>query len=272
MRPLILALPLLTACAELDQFLPQVSFQRMEVAHIDFREIEADFVFAVDNPNPISVGLSSFSWDFDLAGSDLLSGDRPDGFELGASGRSELALPVQLGWQDAWETAQATRGLDIVAFGLSGHFGFDTPLGEARLPYSEDGDFPALRTPKFGIQRLRVGSVNLLTQSADLSLDLSVDNAHGSTLFFDAIQYDITLGGVAVAGGSMPHLGEVAGDTEGTLTIPLTVNLLQAGATITTAIVNRDPLPVRLEAMVDVDTPWGVLPLDVSEIADAILQ
>lgn len=263
---------LLTACTELQQFVPTVDFQRLDVSDIDFEHIETDFVFAVHNPNPVEVGLSSFSWDLDLEGVDLVSGDQPDGFGLAAAGDSELRLPVDLSWADAWSTVQATRGEDIVDFALSGHFGFDTPIGEARIPYAEDGDFPALRTPKFAFDKLRVTHLDLFSQEADLALDLKVDNDHGSTLFFDGMDYQIALDGVSVADGSLSHLGEVAGASQDILTVPLTVDLLAAGVTVADAIIQKKPLPVRLDAVVDVDTPWGIVPLDVSEIGDAILQ
>lgn len=263
-----------TGCAELniEDYLPDVRFQRMNVKDIDFQHIQTDFVFVVDNPNPIDIGLSSFSWDLDLEGTDLLQGENPEGFQLEAVGESELALPVDLAWADAWSTVQAVRGEDLVDFGLSGHFGFMTPLGEAQLPYEEAGDFPALRTPRFRPAKLRVQGVNLLTQSATVALDLAVNNDHGSTLTFEAADYAVQLGEVEVGAGTIARLGDVPGATEGTLTVPLTINLLSVGTTVANAIINKDPLPVRFDATVDVGTPFGVLPLDVLSIGTAPVE
>jgi len=260
------------ACQELQDLVPTVSFQRMDVANIDFDHVEADFVFAVDNPNPIDVGLSSFSYDLALQDTQLLAGDDADGFTIEAVGESELRLPLSLRWQDAWDAAQATRGEDLVRFGLSGNLGFNTPLGEARLPYDESGDFPGLRTPKFRFQRVRVERLNLLTQEAELAVDLGIDNPHGSTLFFDGFQYSLDLGGGAVATGTLSQLGGVDGATEGTATLPVVVDLLGVGAEVVNAITRRDPLTLGLAATVDVETPWGVLPLTVDETGDVSLQ
>ena len=144
------ALAILTtaqACATLEELVPDVRFQRMDVEDIDFNHVSADFVFAVDNPNPIEVGLSSFSYDFGLEDVSLLTGDDADGFRVEAVGESELRLPMSMTWQEAWDSVQAVRGEDTVGFGLAGHMGFDTPLGEARIPYDEGGTFPGLRTP-----------------------------------------------------------------------------------------------------------------------------
>lgn len=265
MNRTLFLLPLLVGCAELQPFLPTVSFERMDVEDVDFEHIQADFVFQIDNPNPIQVGLSSFSWALALEEQDLLSGDNPDGFTLEASDGSELALPVDLGWRDAWDTVQATRGEDFVDFGLKGHFGFDTPIGEARIPYDEGGNFPALRTPKVRFDRVRVGRLDLLRQTASLELDLGVDNEHATTIFFDRFDYGVSLGGTEVAAGLVEQLGGVEGATEGVLTLPFEVNLLSLGTQVVSSIVNKQPIDVALDATVDVDTPFGVVPLYIDE-------
>lgn len=263
---------LLFGCEELDAFVPTVRFQRVEVQEIDFEHVEADFVFSIDNPNPLSVGLSSFSYDFGLEGNSLLSGDDEDGFQLEAVGSSDLSLPLDLGWQDAWDTVQATRGEDLVGFGLDGHLGFNTPVGEARIPYDEGGEFPALRTPSFSFKKVRVEGVNLLSQEATLAIDLGVDNPHGSQLFFDAFDYQLDLGGDAVASGRIAQLGGVEGATEGTLTLPVIVDLLGVGAEVVTAITQRDRLQVGLDATMDVDTPFGIVPLSIDQSGNVTVE
>lgn len=260
------------ACNEIDKYVPTVNFQRMDVQDIDFEHVDADFVFAVDNPNPVDVGLSSFSYDFGLEGHRLLQGTDDDGFQLEAVGESELVLPMSLGWQEAWDTVRATRGEDWVDFGLNGHLGFDTPVGEARVRYDEAGGFPALRTPTFRFQRVRVRGVNLLTQEADLAIDLGVDNPHGSELFFDHFAYDLDLGGAAVASGTLSSLGSVDGATEGTLSLPVIVDLLGVGSEVYDAIVNRDRLALGLDATMDVDTPFGIVPLSIDETGNVSVQ
>lgn len=259
--------PLLAACENLplSEFLPTVNFQTLDVAEVDFQHIDADFVFTVDNPNPVQVGLSSFSYALALEEIELLSGDNEEGFQLEAVGSSELVLPMSLTWQQAWDTVQATRGEDMVGFGLDGHFGFNTPLGEARLPYDEGGEFPAVRTPKFRFQNVRVKALDLYTQEADLEIDLGVDNEHASTLWFDAFKYKVSMEGTQVANGTIPELGGVEGAQEGSLVLPVTIDLLEAGVQVTNALVNQEPLNLGLKADMDVDSPFGIIPLSINE-------
>ncbi|MBT3219996.1 MAG: LEA type 2 family protein, partial [Proteobacteria bacterium] len=91
-----------SGCSELDPFLPKVTFSNLKVRDINFQEADVDFVFDVDNPNPIGFNLSSFSYALGFEEIQLLAGDNEDGFALEADGNSELILPVDLIFADAW--------------------------------------------------------------------------------------------------------------------------------------------------------------------------
>jgi LEA14-like dessication related protein len=257
-----------TACDELDPYLPTVSFNKFDVKEINFEEADVDFVFDVNNPNPVEISLSSFSYAFGLQEVDLLDGDDDDGMTLEAVGASELALPVHLTWQDAWDAVQATRGEDMIGFGLEGDFGFDTPVGEALLPYDEGGEFPAPRTPKFSFKKVRVTRLDVFTQTADIEVDLGVDNEHGSSLFFENFDYDLSLGGTRVAQGLIANLGEADGDAETGMSIPASIDLLNTGGAVWDALNGNGNLRVGLNATTDVDTPFGLLPLSLDESGD----
>jgi len=251
-------------CDQLSELLPTVSFDGLEIRDITFAQADVDFVFLVENPHPVSISLSSFDYALALKDVPFVEGDNPDGFTLEALGASDLVIPLSLGYTDIWNTIQATRGEDVIDFLLSGGMGFDTPAGHVRLPYSEDGDFPALRTPTFSFQRIRTPSVDLLAGIAELEVDLGVDNEIGSTLFFQSFDYGLSLGGAPVASGLVPSF-DVAGATTGTVTLPVTVELLSLGAGVVDAILDGGAVDVGLDATMDVDTPFGIVPLTIDE-------
>jgi LEA14-like dessication related protein len=251
-------------CSELDAFTPDVTFERFEVNSIDFESADVDFVFQVDNPNPVSVGLSSFSYGLAFEEIEIISGDNEDGFKLAASGSAPLELPVHIDWADTWELVQATRGLDDVGYGLDGHMGFNLPeLGEAKLPYDVDGSFPALRTPKLSLKALRAESVGLT--GATLALDIGVDNDHASNLLFENFAYNLTIGGSPLATGIVNSFADAEGGAETTVALPIEVNFLTAGVVLVSAITGGGDLDVGLGANVDVLTPFTneVVPLKV---------
>lgn len=259
---LLLVATACAGCAELQAFLPTVTFERLAVRDISFEDVQTDFVFRIDNPNPLEVDLASFGYALELAGVELLEGSNDGGFTLERQGSSELVLPVGIVFADALETVQATRGLDTVPFRLDGHFGFDTPAGVARVRYDEGGDFPALRTPRFEVERLRLKRLDVF--GADLELDVQVDNAIGSTLFFERFRYDLQLGGQDVVTGMLDTFA-VEGDDATVVSLPIAVDLLSAGVAVVDALLNDRRLDLALDASMDVDTPFGVIPLQIDE-------
>lgn len=262
-----------TGCEEIEPYLPTVSFQNLRVDAIDFEHAAVAFEFAVANPNPVDITLASFAYALGLQDVELLSGSDADGFAIEAVGTSVLALPVDLQWTDAWNTVQATKGEDFVSFGLDGNFGFDTPIGAVLVPYDEGGEFPALRTPKFGFKRLRVERFDLATLSAELAVDLAVTNEHAGTLAFEDFAYKLSLGGNRVATGLVPMLGVVDGNTDdGLLTLPVTVDLVGAGASVVDALSSRGRISATLIADTIVQTPFGPAPLHLAPQGDVDVQ
>lgn len=267
-RSLLAASLLLSACnGEFSEFIPTVSFSRLDVNEVDWESADTDFVFNVDNPNPLDITLATFDYTLAFEGEEWAFGDDPDGLTLGASGTSEIALPVGLVFQDLYDMVQAVRGEDTIAFELAGSFGFNTPIGLIKVPYDAGGDFPALRTPNFGFEGLRVADLDL--SGATLELDLAVDNDHGSTLDFTNFDYDFALEGYEVGSGSVATLGAVQGANTGTLTLPLDIDFLGAGSAayelFSTLLSGEGSVDVGLNAATDVDTPFGLIPLSVDE-------
>ncbi len=254
----------LLGCAELEPYLPVVHFDRLELQHVSFEDVATDFVFQIENPNPVGVDIASFSYALDLEAIEFLSGDNEEGLALPARGSTDLRLPVSLIFANVYDTIQATRGEDIVDFGLAGKFGFDTPLGPVQIPYDEAGGFPALRTPKFQLGKLSVDAVDLF--GADLSLDLNVDNDHESTLFFQQLAAVVTLNGESLVDGLLADF-DVGGASTGTVSVPIHVDFLSAGLTLVNVIVDGGKVDVGFVASMDVDTPFGVVPLVVDEEA-----
>ncbi len=273
-RPLALAsLLLLTGCFEqIEPFLPTVEFGRLDVGTLDWDHIETDFVFYVDNPNPVEIPLESFDYSLSLADIELLSGADPDGLELLATDMSEVALPADFEFLNVYEVIQTTRGLDAVPFGLEGSFGFDSPLGVVNLPYDAGGDFPALRTPELDLGRLKLQDITLT--GATLQLDLEVDNDHGSTIWLENFDYALSLEGIEVGTGFVEDFAGVDGATTYTVGMPIEVDFIDAGTALYQALVGGDPINVKIEAATDVITPFEnyTLPLDVSKSGRLTLQ
>jgi LEA14-like dessication related protein len=262
---------LLVGCAgtEFSQFLPTVKFKRFDVNTIDFTEIGVDFVFDVENPNPVDIPLERFDYALAFEEIDVLTGNNPDGLQLTAEGSSELALPVTIDFEGIYEVAQAARGEDDIGYGLRGGFGFDTDVGPVDIAYAEEGDFPALRTPKITLGQLRFDGAG--GDRADFSLDFDIDNDHGSNLLFQNLDFEMKFAGTKVGAGVVEELGEVPGASSQTFSIPFSVDYLDAIDAIAAAA-SGEKLRVDMVADMDVDTPFGLVPLTVDEEGDVSVR
>jgi hypothetical protein len=75
-----------------------------------------------------------------------------------------------------------------------------------------------------------------------------------------------------VAAGRITQLGGVEGATNGTLTLPVAIDLVGVGAEVIQALTQRDPLNIGLAATMDVDTPFGVVPLSIDQTGNVTVQ
>mgnify|MGYP002631204843 CR=1 FL=1 len=250
---------------QLKKYLPAVRFDRVKVRDLDFDKADLDFIFQVDNPLPLKIGLASLSYRLDLEGVDFLSGNDPDGVSLKAEGSSPLPLPLTLRWKKAAELLSATKGKDELGFGLAGKLGFNTPAGIATLPYSAGGTVPALRRPKFRFQGLRLKDFQLAQDRARLALDLGITNLGGATIGLHDFNYRFKLGDKRVAKGNTGELGKVSGDTEETVSLPIDITLSNLGASVIDALRSRGRVQAGLAADLGVSTPFGRIPLSIDE-------
>ena len=229
----------------LDGILPTVSFSHLDVKTIDFEHVQSDFVFTIDNPNPVGFSVNHFDYNLAFEEIEWIQGDNPDGLAILPEDENLVALPVDIVWTDLFEMVQALRGKDHIDFNLDGNFGIrlasDTILFDQQeadvsaagidsiqedqdgyvfdFPYDVLGDFPALRKPKLSFRKLVVENWSL--SEVNLDLRMHVDNEHASNLTFQRFAYNLQLGNADIITGVAEELNDVIagaseeGSTEG---------------------------------------------------------
>jgi len=247
-------------------FTPKIHFKTLALQGLDFSKIDVDFVFTLDNPNPLNVKLDTFSYALGLEGVELLRGVNEQGVALKAKGTSELAIPVSLKFADIFKLVGAVSGKDALGFALSGDFGFQTPVGLAKVPFKESGTFPVVHPPDVSLAGLRMGKLDLLTQTATLNLDLGVANPDGgSALSFAGFDYKVAVGATPVAAGLVNDIPAVGPGAKQTVTLPINLNLRSLGSAVVSAVTGKGALDIKLGATVQVGTPFGAVPLSIDE-------
>ena len=277
---LLCLLSLLGGCAllqslglVLDPYKPTISFKSMDLKSIDFSQATVDFVFTVDNPNPLAVTASSFTYALAIAGKQLAAGQQSDGITLKANGGSDVALPISVKFADLLSLGQAIKGVDKVGYALTSTFGFTTPVGEVQVPLEHEGDFPVMHKPEIRLIGIRSKGINLLQQKADLVVDLGVANKNGgSSLGFEGFNWKLDLGGKQAANGVLASMTGVEAGKEQVVQLPVSLQLLQLGTVVYNAVVNKTPVDYRIAGNLNVVTPWGKAPLALNRAGNVPVQ
>ncbi len=265
--PLIAAL-FLTGCAkipslgELSDYLPKVTFKKLDVKDVDFKGAKSTFVLNIDNPHPVGLEIPAVNWDLDLGGADFLNGVKDTPISLKAQGVAPVRVPVDVKWKNIFDVVQGAKGKDNVPYIFGGDVKVNTPVGPLKVPFKHEGDLPVLHLPKVSLKALRVSKLDILRNTATLELDIGLASDQGSAIGVDGFNYDVKLSGTKVADG-VAAISGVDGST--TATLPMNLKLLELGSTIVNAITKKTSLEVGLDADASFDTPLGVVPLKISE-------
>lgn len=251
---------------DVNQYRPRVQFSGLKMRGIDWNKVDLDFNFRIDNPNPLNVKMDAFSWALDLAGTRALDGNNNSGIALKANGSSTFTLPVSLTFARIFQLAGALNGKDQVPFRLAGDFGFQTPVGMVRVPYSKQGEVPVLHKPKISLAGVRKGKVNLLGGNATMFIDLNVANSGGgSAMNFSGFNYAVKIAGRSAVSGIVNNLANVGGGAVQKVSLPVNLNLAALGMSVVQALSGGGRLPIALDAQMKVSTPFGTLPLNMAD-------
>ena len=82
----------------------------------------------------------------------------------------------------------------------------------------------------------------------------------------------MSLAGSEVADGLIPDLGAVEGASESIKTLSLDIDLLATGVTVVELLTSGGRANIGLDAVMDVDTPFGLLPLSIDETGEVTVE
>ena len=127
---------------------PTVNFQNVELREATALGIKLDFLFEVNNPNPIGAKVTSLTYDLKLNGLRIAKGKTKEAIEVGPQGRSDVRFPFELQFKDLVSTINSLLGAkDKVKYQLDVVVCVDTPIGEIEVKRSAVGEF-AVPRPK----------------------------------------------------------------------------------------------------------------------------
>ncbi|MEN8168373.1 MAG: LEA type 2 family protein, partial [Pseudomonadota bacterium] len=212
--------------------------------------VDLAFDVGVSNPNPVAIALAGLDYDLQLEGSSFMQGDQPLGMTMPANGNSQVEVPLRLGFQQLFNSYHHLKERNETGYELLLGLAFDLPvLGRVRLPVKYSGRLPVPKIPK-----IKVSSINLQQLSmsgADLQLELDVDNPNAFSLLLNRLNYNLELNGHQVSDGLMSKSVQVAEGGKGRIKLPLSLNFLQLGSGLYSALTRDESLSYKLTGELD---------------------
>lgn len=212
---------------------PKLHFVKADVKNVSFTGLTLETTFRVENPNGFGLDLSSLGYALEIEHHPLAKGNMNRGLEVAASGSSNITLPFTVDFSDLSQAIGAIWSKPTVAYGVKGHFGFDTPAGPVSVPFEHKGDLPVPKLPHVRIAGAHVSGLGLT--GANLQIQVAVDNPNAFPVAVDSLHYALTVSGKDVGSGNatppkLPASGKAS------LTLPVHLSFTSAGRAIYDAI------------------------------------
>ena len=261
-----------SSCSTLQQ-MAQMQKPKVNVSHVRMTGLSLDgvdlaFDLDIDNPNPLAVQLAGFDYDFKLSGSSFVRGDQQQPVSIPSQGSGRVEIPVSLTFNEIYQTYQSLKNQDSAGYSIHAGLTFDIPvLGPMRIPVETSGKLPLIKLPKLAIKGVTIKKLGFT--SADLELNLAVDNPNAFSFLLKKLDYDFEVNGLSWAKGKTSKEMTVSKKKENSITIPVSLNLLQMGQTVMQMLSGDSNLNYGLKGGLDLSSSVPMigqvsLPLDLS--------
>ncbi len=229
----------LLQCAELQNLSsvqkPTVSVENVSVSNISLSDIELLFDVQINNPNPLSLSLASYEYDFQINSNSFVKGVQELNTRIDANASNTVSIPVTFTFQELYNTFTSLRSEDEAGYALLGSVGVNVPvLGLIEVPIEQEGNFPVVKAPSLSLSGISVKSLSLT--KADIEINVGVENPNSFGLNLNSLDYEIDLNGLSPISGNTSEKVFIGEKETGTVTIPLSLNFLQAGMAAYNAI------------------------------------
>lgn len=237
---------------------PTVTLDHVQVTGLTFDDISLKFDIAIDNPNQLSVNLAGFDYDFLLNDQSFIQGQQSDELSIQAQSRSIVELPVDLVFKDIYKSYQNLKNLDSTDYQLKVGLLFDLPvLGQTKIPVSMKGRFPLIKIPTLAIESLHLTNLNLF--SANLQLNIRLDNPNSISLLLNKINYKFKVNGIEWITGLNENPQTIEQNAKSILGIPIRLNFMQIGQTAYNLVSGTSSVNYNLDGFLNFGSSGGLI-------------
>lgn len=253
---LVAGVTLLAGCSTLSRGLmadPEVSVRDVHIQKLDFDQATLALDLDVFNPNKAAAQLAGFDYNLKIDGAEFLSGDQTKSINIPARSNTVVQVPFTLKFKDLYDTFTALQHKDHFAYALDCGLKFDVPvIGTRRLPISKSGTLPVVKPPTIDLSSVSLQRTTLLDQR--LLLKMTINNPNSFGLLINTLDYDVMVNGRRWAQGTTDKKIEVNAAGESEIALPVSVDILSAGAALADIISSRKPVTYAIKGSADIGT------------------
>lgn len=252
---IILSLILFQSCAELQNLAnvqkPSISVDDFRITGLSLQDIELTFDLEVDNPNPVSLSLSSYNYDLQIEENSFVKGAQSLNSTIQASGKNIVSIPVSFTFKELYNTFGSIKDKDNTDYQFLANIGVNVPvLGLIEIPIEKKGTLPVVKAPSISVSSLSVKNLSLT--KADVELALNVDNPNAFGLILNKLDYQVDVNGFSPISGTSNERIEIGEKEKGTIKIPASFNLVDLGLGAYQALRGNQPFDYSIKGGADV--------------------
>jgi hypothetical protein len=125
---------------------PENTYDRFEVKRLAPDKTEVEFIFILNNPNPLGLDNISAGYELFLKGQSTAQG-KDVKFSAKPNSRSEIRLPADINYIKAFKSAEilaeaVIRGQKTIPFTLNAVFKIDVKSATFNIPVAAKGELP----------------------------------------------------------------------------------------------------------------------------------
>lgn len=258
---LMISLSLFHSCAQLSELSkvnkPKVYVSDMNVTSLSLQSVELTADIEIENPNNLSIDLSSYKYALDINDLDFISGTEEREMNIKAKESSIVKVPITLNYSELLQTFQSLRNENESNFSFSADFGFDLPiLGMVNVPVEYSGKIPLVRRPSISLKNFTVETISL--SGAELSIELNIENPNSFELQMNRLSYDLQINGLESISGLMNEEIDVQENSSRNIKLPLSISFLNAGMSAYQILSSNEDLEYKFtgSAAIGTDLPY----------------
>jgi LEA14-like dessication related protein len=144
----------LTGCPELFSVMqkPNVTMKRVDLSSVTPMGLSANFVLAVDNPNPIGLPVGKLDYQLTVDGHALAAGQSSQNLSIPGNGSADVTLPVSVNFAELGLAVESMMTKSELPYTIRAKVGFDSVAGSIEVPIEQSGTF-SLASAASGLPR-----------------------------------------------------------------------------------------------------------------------